>query len=188
MKKIIMATAVSLLMVGCGDNAPKENIVQKKDIAPKVDRAPECSTNDVKNIIIEGFNTSEEAQKPAKIASLKESMDWHTKNMEVAERDHDFFEFKKSADIYKENKASIQDLNKEHKFNLKKILTESADDRAKKSICNAELHLTRGEKTWILDIDYTAQYTSNGELVVKMTNGTNYDLKGMEAKSKTLVK
>lgn len=175
MKKIIIGTialTAGLLLTGCGENAPKEESA-KVESAPKEKRAPECGSNDVKNMIIDGFSTKSTEQTKGYLESNKKGL---VKLEQQLKQKNDKYlknNIERSRKTIAEQEAIVKN---GYKFNLKRILTESVDDRAQKSVCKAELHTITGGKHYIWDLGYTAQYTSDGELVIDMKRFKNFNL------------
>ena len=168
MKKLIMAATIALLTVGCGESKPEEKL------------APACGSNDVKNMIIDGFsaNSTEETKKQIEknkknIQELEAKIQKDSHGPMVKLWEKFLADNKKSLAA---NEAALKNGENSYNFDLKRILTESVDDRAQKSVCKAELHATREGKHYIWDLEYTAQYTSDGELIIETERYKNFKI------------
>lgn len=142
-----MGTAVALLMVGCGDSAP------------------ECGSNDVKNMITDGIYTDRVNVMKSAIEDYKQAN-------------------------YSELVAKVEDGLKtveKYKFNINNIVTESSDDKAKRSSCSAEINTVWKNQQYTWNIKYNAYYSADGKLIVKLEkkneNDRDFELKWFDPDS-----
>lgn len=142
MKKLIMAAGVALLMVGCGESAPK------------------CDDSGVKDLVLDASRIELKKEITSSIIyTTSESMKSMVPEREMAKYEEEIeqrYGFKKSL-------AAIDNENLE----LLTIRTESTDDKTQRSTCKAQLKFSNGETR---DISYTAQMTSEGKLFVEVSD------------------
>lgn len=166
MKKIIMATAVGLLMVGCGESAPKE----------KVGSAPACGSNDVKTSVLANFKAELDEQHRLNSgikAKEKFIAEYQSKLVKsgISERDKKYYE--KTIKSYEQGieqlKHYLEILNSTA---ISTIRTDTMDDKAKKSTCQAFIKISEPmhfmNPYTKYDITYSAYITSDGELFTEV--------------------
>jgi len=145
MFRVAIVLMLTLLVAGCGNSG-----------------APGCSDSDVTDLVVE--IATEQIQNQLVLQGI--ISEWGQSPQSVGNPTYAYLlEHKDSDERIQSLLAAVDEQVATLEFSVSGIRTSSADDEVKKCECGAELSGTPGNS---ITVEYTAQYTEDGQLYVEV--------------------